>query len=211
MDAPTPVEAGQIYACGKSRYRRVDQVRETGRLRDRAGGLKYALVRVCGPRGRTHAHPYLKDDPITVFLLPDGSMPPGYLLTQGEPEPDAPEPGRSTSMSANPTTTPTTEEKPVVHAPKKETEKKPKAAKAKRAEKAPVKGHSTDITEAQIKAFAQKGLNADPEATKNGIMKTIRAAGHSCGMTRLEPIYLALRKGAKATAKKGSKKSAKKS
>ena len=111
MDAPTPAEAGQIYACGKGRFRRVEQIRETGHLRNGGGGLKYALVRICGPRGRTHPHPFLKDDPITVSLLPDGSMPPGYLLTQGEPEPDAPEPGRSTPMSANPTPTPTTEAK----------------------------------------------------------------------------------------------------
>jgi hypothetical protein len=110
VDALIPVEAGQVYACGKGRFRRVEQVRETGHLRGGGGGLKYALVRVCGPKGRTHDHPFLKDDPITVFLLPDGSMPAGYLLTQGEPEPDAPQPEKSTTMSAN-APTPTTEAK----------------------------------------------------------------------------------------------------
>jgi hypothetical protein len=75
-----PTEAGQIYFCGKGRYRRVEQVRETGQVRNGAGGLKYALVRVCGPKGRTHDHPFLGGEPITVFLLPNGTMPRGYEL-----------------------------------------------------------------------------------------------------------------------------------
>lgn len=67
--------AGQVYACGKNRFRRVEQVR-----RPDPGALPYALVRVCGPKGKTHAHPVLGETPITVQLAGDGSMPAGYTL-----------------------------------------------------------------------------------------------------------------------------------
>lgn len=65
--------AGDIFRSGK-RHVRVEQVRSSG-----AGGLKYALVRFCGPAGRTHRHPILGDEPINVWLYPNGEMPRGYI------------------------------------------------------------------------------------------------------------------------------------
>lgn len=71
----TPVAAGQIYRT-KHGYRLVEQIRNTG-----GTGLRYALLRPCGPKGRTVPHPILGETPITSYLSPDGSLAPGYVLT----------------------------------------------------------------------------------------------------------------------------------
>ena len=61
------VSAGKVYRSRRRRVR-IEQVR------GRSGpGLGYALTRCVGRPSQ-----YLRDLPITIQLMPDGSMPPGY-------------------------------------------------------------------------------------------------------------------------------------
>lgn len=103
-----PVEAGQIYYCGKGRYRVVEQVRSTG-----PGGLRYALVRVCGPKGRTRPHPVMGDIPIAVYLTPGREMPPGYILQPDRSEEPVLSRPKEDAMATTATTTTTTTKAPV--------------------------------------------------------------------------------------------------
>lgn len=77
-------KSGQIYRSRHGHHVKVYQVRETGRIAGRAGGLRYALLRPCGPGGRVHSHPVLGEDYVTAYLTPDGEMPPGYERSEGK-------------------------------------------------------------------------------------------------------------------------------
>ena len=89
-DAMPATKAGQVYKAGPRAHVRVEQVRSTG-----GTGLKYALARRCDPTGtKTKPSRFLSgvnpvtgerfNIPITIYLMPDGEMPPGYTLKEGD-------------------------------------------------------------------------------------------------------------------------------